>query len=318
MQIGGISTERLGMKTLAAVRTHYKLVGLFLLFGVSFVWLSLLSPSDRPVLDDVNLSRAQIIVLILAVVLPYVGIWLVGLLGYIRLHDYATLIGKAEDGKTLKRMAAGILGILMSLPIMSINNSLAQVLQAHDIDGVVHIRRVGVYLVILILLWAFYTLMRSTHNMLVRAGHVYRYVPKALIVIVMLLGGLYIYFVLTNPLFENGPVQGTLPAWLAIDTIVLPRLLAWYWGIIAVWNLYQYARIVPGKIYRLAFNYLAFGVGVVTVTIILLQYLQAVSTVATLPIAIILLLIYIILVLASAGFMLVARGGKELAKIEEV
>ena len=306
------------MKTLAALRTHYKLVGLFLLFGICYVWLSLLNPSDRPVLETTHLSQAQIIILILAVVLPYVGIWLVGLIGYARLHNYAALIRSTNDGKTIRSLSAGILGVLISLPIMSITNTLTQVMHTQHIGNPLVLRRVGMYAVIALLLWSFYTLMRSTNAMLLHIKQPYLPLPRAIAVLMMLLGGLYIYFVLTNPLFENGPVDGTLSPWLVMDTVVLPRLLAWYWGVHAVWNLYQYARIVPGKIYRLAFSYLALGVGVVTITIVLLQYLQAISAVAKLPIAMILLLVYVILVLASAGFMLLVRGGNELAKIEEV
>lgn len=305
------------MKVLAAVRNHYKLIFLFLLFAVSYVWLSLIGPDNRPVLAETDLTHMQIVILILAVVLPYVGVWLVGLVGYIWLYGYASLIGK-EDGSALRQMARGILGVLISLPVVSINNALAQVLQSHHAQNVVLIRRIGVYFALVILLWSFYILMRSTHTMLAQLNHNYRHMPRWVVLVVMLLGGVYIYFVLTNPLFESGPARGYLPPWVVIDTIVLPRLLAWYWGVNAVWNLYQYARAVPGRIYRLAFSYLSVGVGVVTITIILLQYLQAISVVTSLPIPVLLLIVYVFLVIASAGFMLVARGGKELAKIEEV
>lgn len=306
------------MKVLSALRKNYWLIALFLLLGVGYVWLSLITPTDRPVLAEAHLSHAQIVILILAVILPYISIWLVGLVGYIRLHDYAALIRKTPDGQPLKRIATSVLGVLVSLPLMSIANSTAQVLQGHHINAATQVRLVGVYAVVLLLMVSFYVLMKSTNALLAQTGQTYRYVPPAIALTVMALGGLYVYFVLTNPLFENGPVAGHLPAWLVMDTIVLPRLLAWYWGINAVWNLYQYAKIVKGKIYRLAFNYVALGLGVVMVMIILLQYLQAVSYVATLPIGAILLLVYLLLILASAGFMLVARGGNELAKIEEV
>lgn len=305
------------MKVFAAVRKHYKLIILFLLFAIGFVWLSLISPDNRPVLAEARLTHAQIIILILAVVLPYVGVWLVGLAGYIWLHDYASLIGK-KDGAALLRMVRGILGVLISLPIMSINNTLVTILQSRHMHNALLIRRVGLYVVIAILLWSFYTLMRSTHTMLGQLKPTYIPMPSWVVLAVMLLGGLYVYFVLTNPLFESNQTRGYLPSWVVIDTIVLPRLLAWYWGVHAVWNLYQYARAVPGRIYRLAFSYLSVGVGVVTVTIILLQYLQAISVVTTLPISVLLLIVYVFLVIASAGFMLVARGGKELAKIEQV
>jgi hypothetical protein len=306
------------MKQLATLRAHYALISLFIACGAAFIWLSLIGPDNRPVIIASKLTHTQVIIVLLAVVLPYVGIWLTGLLGYLRLKDYVGVVRKTLEGKSLARMTNGIFGLLISLPVMSLVSSAAQVIQDQHPTEALWLRRIGTYLVIAILLWAFYALRQSTHAMLVELGRPHRYLPRVAALIFMFLGGLYIYFVLTNSLFENGSVKGHLPPWVVIDTVVLPRLLAWFWGLHAVWNMYQYAKVLPGRIYRLAFNYLAVGVGVVTITIILLQYLQAISAVAKLNIGIILLLIYVILVLASAGFMLVARGGKELLKIEEV
>ena len=306
------------MKIAATLRTHYKLIGLFIIFGVAYTWLSLIAPRDRPVLTASQLTHTQINILLLAVVLPYVGIWLIGLLGYLRLKDYVGVLKKASDGQSLARLANGIFGLLISLPVMSLVNTTSRVIQDQHPHEAMWLRRAGLYAVIAILLWAFYALRQSTHAMLAEIGHPHHYLPRTAALLFMFMGGLYIYFVLTNPLFESDSLKGHLPAWVAMDTIVLPHLLAWFWGLHGVWNLYQYAKAVPGRIYRLAFNYLAVGVAVVTVTIILLQYLQAISVVTELKLGIILLLVYLILVLASAGFMLVARGGRELLKIEEV
>jgi len=306
------------MSIVATLRTHYKLISLFVAFGVAYIWLSLIVPDNRPVLIAAKLTHTQINILLLAVVLPYVGIWLTGLLGYLRLKDYVSVLKKASDGQQLTRLANGIFGLLVSLPVMSLINTISQIIQDQHPSEALWLRRAGLYIGIAILLWAFYALRQSTHALLAEVGRPHLYLPRTAALIFMFLGGLYIYFVLTNPLFANGSAKGHLPAWVVMDTIVLPRLLAWFWGLHAVWNLYQYAKAVPGRIYRLAFNYLAVGVGVVTITLILLQYLQSLAVVAELKLAIILLLVYFILVLASAGFMLVARGGRELLKIEEV
>ncbi|CAN5408998.1 hypothetical protein BH09PAT4_BH09PAT4_01550 [soil metagenome] len=306
------------MKSPITIRNHISLAGLFVLFAVAFVWLSVINPGDRPVLAETKLSDLQAVVLILAVVIPYIAIWAVGLIGYIHLGEYVKLIKKTEEGRPLRMVAGGIFGVLVSLPISSLITSGAQVLGKQHANQALQLRRVGTYLGIVILLWAFYLLMQGSRKMVESMGRPIRPLPRVAVVSYVLLVGLYIYFVLTNPLFENGPVNGHLPPWIVIDTIVLPRLLAWYWGIVAAWHLYQYAHMVPGRIYRLAFSYLAVGVGVVTLSIILLQYVQAISVVTMLPLGAIVLLVYFILIIISAGFMLLARGGRELAKIEKV
>lgn len=303
---------------LKTIRRYALLVALFVAFGIAFTWLSLVSPEQRPVLAQSNLSQAQITVLILAVVFPYIGIWLTGVVGYIRLSMYARLIRGSKDGNDIKGLAAGILGVLLSLPLQSLFNTTSQVVATDDAGLGMLIRRVGTYVVIGLLLLSLHTLMKHTRVMASGARRRYVSLPWFGVVTFLVLGEVYVYFVLTNPLFENGQVSGHLAPWVVINTIVLPRLLAWYWGLHAVWNLYQYARQVPGKLYRLAFNYLAVGLGVVTLTIILLQYLQAMSAVTKLPIAGILVVVYCFLIVASAGFLLIARGGKELTKIEEV
>lgn len=299
-------------------RANLGLACLFSAFAAAFLWLNLLDPNKRPVLATTDLSRTQIIILILAVVIPYVGIWLVGLVGYIRLRGYTLLVKQTKDGRPITLISSGILGILLSLPVTSLFNSAAQVIQINNPTQALQIRRIGVYVGIMLLLGAFYRLMVGSRMLHDGLGKPRKPMPVLAILGFMLLGGLYIYFVLTNPLFEASTIKGHLPAWVVIDTIVLPRLLAWYWGLSAGWSLYQYSRLVSGRLYRLAFSYLAIGIAVVTLSIALLQYIQAISAVTRLPVGVILLVVYLVLVVISAGFMLLARGGKELAKIEAV
>ncbi len=300
------------------IRMSAVLLALFSVFSVAFVWLSLLNPSKRPVLVMANLSSLQISLLILAVVVPYICIWFAGLIGYLRLRSYAKLINNAQDGAPLGVVATGVLGVLLSLPIASLFSAVAQVVQPENPEQALLLRQIGAYVGIALLLWAFYQLMVGARTLLSRLSGVKRPMPKLAVLAIAALGCLYVYFVLTNPLFISGASKGHLPAWVVIDTIVFPRLLAWYWGLCAAWYLYQYAVIVPGKLYRLAFSYFATGIGVVTLSIALLQYVQAISAVALLPLGVILLVVYGILTVISAGFMLLARGGKELAKIEAV
>lgn len=298
---------------------HYKLSGLFTLMIAAYVYLIVVSASARPIFVRNNLSEVQILVLTLTVVIPYITVWVIGLAGYIWLSDYARSIRKAADGNALLQLSRGVLILLLWMPLTGLIRTFALVLahggSAHYASLVSHF---GTYIGVALMLLTYFQLNEGAFKMLRAANIPYRVPPRRLAFAFLPLIGLYVYLVLRNPAFESGITTTPLPNWIIIDTIALPQLLAWYWGLLAIWRLYFYINKVKGKLYRLAFSYLATGLALVTATIIILQYLQALTDATQVTLKFMYLVVVALLVLIGAGFMLIVRGARALRRIEEI
>ena len=110
-----------------------------------------------------------------------------------------------------------------------------------------------------------------------------------------------------------------LSDWWTIFTIVIPRLLMWYLGIQAVYNLYVYRKKIRGAIYKQALDNLVKGLGGVIIMLIVLRCFQSLaSQLAGLSLGGILLIVYAFLILIGIGYLLIARGAQHLQRIEEV
>ncbi len=110
-----------------------------------------------------------------------------------------------------------------------------------------------------------------------------------------------------------------LPDWLIITTIVIPRLILWFWGIKAVEDIYMYRKKIKGKIYKVALQNVARGIAAVVVATILLRCFQSLSSpIGELSLALIILLIYLLLIAIGIGYVLIYKGAKQLQKIEDL
>jgi hypothetical protein len=89
-------------------------------------------------------------------------------------------------------------------------------------------------------------------------------------------------------------------------------------GLIAAFDLHVYTGKVKGLIYRKGWTQVALGIAWIIVTIIILQYISAVSArVGNMSLGWVLLLVYAILGVMAVGYILIALGAKKLMRIEE-
>jgi hypothetical protein len=108
------------------------------------------------------------------------------------------------------------------------------------------------------------------------------------------------------------------PDWLIITSAVIPRLMSWFIGLQAAYNIYLYHKKVKGTLYRSAVKNLAFGLAGAILTTILLRCLQSLTSVLNgLNLGVLLSLIYILLIIIAAGYILIENGANKLQKIEE-
>lgn len=110
-----------------------------------------------------------------------------------------------------------------------------------------------------------------------------------------------------------------LEDWLIVLTIVIPYLITWTVGGLAILNIRSFAMDVPGKIYRRSFNNITYGLLTIILLGIGLQLLtQAATVFADSSLKVILLLVYLIILIMAAGYLYLARGARQLTDIEEI
>jgi hypothetical protein len=301
------------------VRTHYKLVSLVVILGVFYIVHSFISGGDSTLQSRYGITVAQARALMLTIAIPYVGVWFTALFGYVQFRAYARSIRQSEDGQGFWQLSTGLLWLTLWMPLSAVLGIIANWVAEQYPSLANTAQYTNNYLSIILLLLAFYSLNEGAKKILrLTAAKVYRVIPKILMIAFLLLAGVYIYLTLNNPAAASGTAHDRLPNWAIMDTIVLPRLIGWFLGLQAVWYLFLYTKFISGRIYRLALSYLTNGLGVVILGIILLRCLSTMSTIVSGGLQAILGAIYILLVIISAGYMLVARGGRELARIEQV
>jgi len=140
----------------------------------------------------------------------------------------------------------------------------------------------------------------------------------------IIFAALYALIVLHDPARHVSMTTGSNasyyePDWLIVFTIIIPRLLLWFMGALAVYNIYAYAKNVSGTLYRSALIKLALGLGTVVLMTIVIRCLESVSTTLNaFKLGSILVVIFILLLLLGAGYVLIAQGASRLKKLEEL
>ncbi len=306
------------------ITKYKKLTALFILFSGIYLALSLLLPADKAALDKYHLTAAKAAGLTLTITIPYLMIWFVALVGYLRLRSYTETISNSKDGSAFQTISTGILWLALWLPISAVATTAATgYFHAHPASTPLMIILIN-YLNIIILLPAFLLVNLGSKKLLAIIKKPESTLPQALMILFIGFLALYLFMVLRDPArqFPTDSVHVAsyyLPDWLTVTTLIIPRLVAWFLGVQAIYNIYLYRKKVKGAIYRHALDNLAMGLGGVVITIVALRCYQSLSAQLTqLSLGAILLVIYALLVLMSVGYIFIAKGAKSLQRIEEI
>ena len=119
------------------------------------------------------------------------------------------------------------------------------------------------------------------------------------------------------PLLEpvNGIPKFALPLGGLIFTYALPHLIVWTIGLLACRNLSHYASKTRGKVYKQLFKDLYRGLLLVYISIFISQ-IFIISTISYTGLNIGVVLIYALIILATVGFLFIARGSRRLSLVE--
>jgi hypothetical protein len=176
----------------------------------------------------------------------------------------------------------------------------------------------------LILLPAFWLVKSGSQKLLAIIKKPVNTMPSLVMIGYIAVSALYVLLVLHDPArlapTNNASVASYYqPDWLIITTLVIPRLIAWFWGLQAVINILLYRAHVKGRLYKEALNSLAIGLAGILIMTILLRSLQSLTTsLNQWSLAVILAVIYLLLIVISIGYAFIAVGAKNLQKLEEL
>jgi hypothetical protein len=312
------------MKSLARLfRENWKVSTLFLVLALVYLWHSLTDVPTQAQLDKYNVTTGQLHLLALSVALPYVIIWSVGLIGYLRLHTYVKVLGKGKDAPGFRTVARGVFLFTLWLPVSTLVAALASRYYENHPSVTAELTWVVNYVNILVLLPAFYLINRGAEQLVKTTKARWLGLSHTHTVLFVFAMACYVFLTFHDAARSVAASADTTasyyqPDWIILLTIILPRIYMWYLGLSGAASMILYRREVKGTIYKLALRNVALGIaGVVTATIVL-RIVQSLSTVLNdLSLALILLVVYVLLIIIGTGYVLIAKGAQQLQKIED-
>lgn len=304
--------------------SYKKLPLLFAAFSIIYLAQSLLLPPDQATLDKYNLSTGQFAAVIITIAVPYLLIWFVALGGYMSLRSYTESIRDTKDGRAFSIISKGLLVLAAWMPISAIVNAQIDYFSRNHPDLMPTLTILNNYMNAILLFTAFYLVYKGSQNLLGTVKKNTGSVTLKLTLTYIAMSALYTFLVLQDPA-RYAPTESVdtasyyLPDWLIITTVVVPRLVMWFLGIQAAYNVLLYRQKVKGTIYKESLSVLAKGLGWIVAGTVALRCFQSLSTqMSELSLRAILLLIYVLLVVISIGYVLVAKGARNLKQIEEL
>ncbi len=293
---------------------------IFILLLLSYLALLIFLPADPATLQKYNISSGRARLLGLGIGIPMSIIWLVALYGFYRFKNYAEIIAKDKQGKAFRLLANGLTVLGFSLPINSVLSSALSYYTRANTHLVPASDILRSYVALLLQLVAFLLISKGTIELLKTSKprvkfEINRYVVLAVIVF----SSVFTWLVTGRAAGDSTNDIYYLPSILVVLTLVIPYLFIWYIGFVSIYRLYLYNKLTVGILYKSFLKNLIHGMSILLVLSVMLRLILTLSErLSRLDITPILLLVYLILALNAAGYGLVARGARQLKKIEEV
>lgn len=295
-------------------------------FGLAIIYVlgTVLPSPDTSTLKKYDITATQLRVLIITIVLPYVIIWTLSLIAYLRFRAYSRSIKNDKDGEAWHEVTKGILWIALSLPIFSTVNTLSSLLYRQTPSWTSNLVRFDVYLAMIVMAIGIWYVYKGSGKLL-SLVHKYRFQTSLTLVLGFIaFAVVYTFMTLNDPArsVPTGAIERATyyePDWAILLTITIPRLLMWFLGLQALYNITVYFAKTRGKIYKSALVNLAQGLGIILGATIFLRVLQTLNSVlAVSGLGLMLVIIYLLLVALGIGYFLMDRGARKLEILEKV
>ncbi len=292
---------------------------------IVYVVLSLFAPATQAI-NQYRINLTQINLLRVSILIPILVIWLAAFFAFIRFRYYTVQIANSAEAEGFKKIAKGFGMLLLVVMIPGYVGLIANYYPGVDMaEKVVTIIRT--YIGIIFYLLAFWYFVQGSKQ-LVRTlkleGQKARLPYRLVIPFMVVLCLAYAWAIFHNEfrtVSSDPTIKPTyfLPDWLITSTIFIPYLLIWLWGCRTVVNMRTYAKLVPGVIYRKTFSAIANGLTFIIILLIITQFLsQSSSVFGNASLKVVLAILYVLILAIAAGYVFLARGARELSKIEEV
>jgi hypothetical protein len=312
--------ERQDMISLPKITWRYTYPAYIFVIGcwVIYAILSMFAPAVAN--QRYHLGTVELMTLRLSIIIPIHLIWLLALSGAVALKNYATLIKGGRESSAISLIADGLLWTIGYLVVSSVASAATPFFaNTSQYDAIIIIRD---HLAPLASLIAFVYIFRGSH--LLREIGKFATWTRTTAWIMAAYAFFAFFFVLqfsTSPVITSqtaGRTAATIaPHSILLFTMVVPFLIAWFLGILAIINITKYARHVKGVLYRQALRNLVVGIsGIIAFAVVVQVISLAAKYLADLKLGPILAIVYLLLLLYGAGFLLVRSGAKKLGRLE--
>ena len=294
-------------------------LGLLGLYVVLVFWL----PVNNVVRATYNLSPSAYHLLYFSVALPNMAAWLAAYYGYTKLRYYSKRVTDTADGPEFTRMAVGmgwvawgfLIPALLAINLNAVANNHPHLL-APAVAGVNY-----AYVIITVISFTYFG--RAAQSLVAR----YKIIPSMqssnLLTLIFVAMAVILCYTLLHRLHNASAGSSFnafyIPIWAIISTLLVPYLYAWFIGLQASQRLISIAWQTPGILYRRALISLAIGLSVVIVGSTGQQYFRSIiPRTGHLSLGPSLIMVYTFYLTSGLGCLILARGARQLTKIEEV
>lgn len=309
-------------KVISTIRnnTHNYMISVLVLW-VIYAALTFFAPSGDA-LGRYNISLAQLSLVRITFLLPFLIIWLTLAYAVVRFQSYTQLLGSAPEREGFRNLTHGLYFLLLVTLIPSFIRMIA-VYRPDDFAIEKNIAILSQYVTLALYLTAFYFFWNASRSLVATLKPSELSIMRGSVLgITFILGVAYLWAIMNNATrtVSNDPL--VKPTYYLTDpyiitTIALPYIAMWVLGFLAIVNFSTYSKLVDGVIYKRSFQYVSIGISAIIGLLIILQFLTQLGTYfGHSSLQTILVIIYIILFALAFGYIYLARGAKELTAIE--
>lgn len=256
----------------------------------------------------------------ISITIPELLIWLIALRCAFRFKGYAAKIRKSDDGRRLGYIANGLWCLAAYIMTLTLSDIVVSLLRSgsHAVPAVAvqHYLPLAIALVSTALL---YIGSRQLAGLVGSSGRNRRkellYVAIFIVFVALFVMNFYAHT--TDVMSEHGLPGFVVSTNILMGTYLIPYIISWSLGLLAVVNLAWYTYNTPGMIYKRIFRDFYLGILVVMLSIFVAQILMiSSSTLDSFGVG--LIVVYAVLSLTLLGFVLIDRGTHKLVHLEVV
>lgn len=292
-----------------------------------YVWFSFTAPIDADSAAAFGLSTIQLRLVQVTIILPIVGSWIIGVIGYNQLLRFGNTTPFADQQTAFKRIAVGIM-LLVSSSILPaflniIRNRLENTVSDIGVITTIISNYMDVFLPLVglaLIFVAIKSLAQSVNAPKLSFGKL-----TVAGVLVIALSVLNVWLVFTNDARQVATTVGGQATYYVSDSIIIltlliPTIITWCIGIIGVMYSFHYQRFAVGIVFKTAIARFTWGLIFVLVATIMLQLLQSLGGTRLLAIGTegILGIIYLFIILQTVGYLCIALGSKKFTVVEKI